>query len=158
MFDLKSFILVTSLTLIPPWYFDILTLHLSFGKGQVEISPYFIYNERIVVSYLRSLGHSFFLRKNLERTKTQIKPKPTNKTKTSEQKTIKATIFRAEKLLRWGKMFVLSFLKKLNCPNNLIHNTTDVYPYQLTYWEFICNLFIRSMWPTVQTSNNYPTN
>ena len=42
----------------------------------------------------------FFLRKNFKRTKTQIKPKPTNKTKTSKQKTLKATIFRAEKLLR----------------------------------------------------------
>ena len=36
----------------------------------------------------------FFLRK---RTNTQIKPKPTNKTKTSEQKTTKATSFRAYK-------------------------------------------------------------
>ena len=42
----------------------------------------------------------FFYEKKLKRTKTQIKPKPTNKTKTSEQKTTKATIFRAEKLLR----------------------------------------------------------
>ena len=42
----------------------------------------------------------FFLRKNFKRTKTKIKPKPTNKTKASKQKTLKATIFRAEKLLR----------------------------------------------------------
>ena len=42
----------------------------------------------------------FFYKKKFKRTKTQIKPKPTNKTKTSEQKTTKATIFRAEKLLR----------------------------------------------------------
>ena len=56
--------------------------------------------------------NSFFLRKNLERTKTQIKPKPTKKTKTSEQKTIKATIFRAEKLLRGEKNVYFEFLKK----------------------------------------------
>ena len=35
----------------------------------------------------------FFLRKYFERTKTQIKPKPTNKTKTSEQKTKKGNDF-----------------------------------------------------------------
>ena len=39
----------------------------------------------------------------------QIKPKPANKTKTSEQKTTEATIFRAQKLLREGKSFVLRF-------------------------------------------------
>ena len=48
----------------------------------------------------------FFLQKNFERTKTQIGGKPTNKTKLSEQKTTKATIFHAQKLLRRGKLFV----------------------------------------------------
>ena len=47
-------------------------------------------------------GLFFFLRKDFEHTKTQIKPKPTNKTKTSEQKTTKAAFFRAQKLLRGG--------------------------------------------------------
>ena len=56
---------------------------------------------------------SIFLRKNLELTKTQIKLKPTNKTKTSEQKATKATVFGAQKLLRGGKLFVLLFLKKI---------------------------------------------
>ena len=51
----------------------------------------------------------FFLRKNFKRTKTQIMPKPTNKIKLSEQKTTKATIRFAEKLLRGGKLFVLRF-------------------------------------------------
>ena len=37
----------------------------------------------------------FFLRKKLECTKTQIKPKPNNKTKTRKQKTTKATVFCA---------------------------------------------------------------
>ena len=50
---------------------------------------------------------SIFLTKNFKHTKTQIKPKPTNKTKTSEQKTIKATVFHAQKLLRGGKSFAL---------------------------------------------------
>ena len=56
---------------------------------------------------------SCFLRKDFERTKTQIKTKPTNKTKLSEQKTTQATIFCAEKLLRGGKFVILRFLKKL---------------------------------------------
>ena len=43
-----------------------------------------------------------FLRKIFERTKMQIKQKPTNKTKTSKQKTTKATVFCAQKLLRGG--------------------------------------------------------
>ena len=41
----------------------------------------------------------------------QIKQKPKNKTKTSEQKTTKTKVFRASKLLRGGKLFVLRFLK-----------------------------------------------
>ena len=47
-----------------------------------------------------------FLRKIFERTKRQIKPKPTSKIKLREQKTTKATIFRAQNLLREGKSFV----------------------------------------------------
>ena len=39
----------------------------------------------------------------------QIKPKPTNKTKTSKQKTTKATIFCAQKFLKWRKLFILGF-------------------------------------------------
>ena len=42
----------------------------------------------------------FLLRKDFKRTKTQIKPKPTNKTKISEQKTTKAISVRAQKFLR----------------------------------------------------------
>ena len=42
----------------------------------------------------RQFEASFFLRKKFKRTKTQIKPKPTNKTKLSEQKATKATIFQ----------------------------------------------------------------
>ena len=37
----------------------------------------------------------FFYEKKFERTKTQIKQQPTNKTKTSEQKTTKETVFWA---------------------------------------------------------------
>ena len=51
----------------------------------------------------------FFLQKNFEHTKTCHKPKPTNKTKLSKQKTTKTTIFRAEKLLRMVKLFILQF-------------------------------------------------
>ena len=43
----------------------------------------------------------------------QIKQKPTNKTKTSAQKTTKATVFCEQKLLRGGKSFDFCFLKKL---------------------------------------------
>ena len=42
----------------------------------------------------------FFLRKHFERKKIRHKQNPTNKAKISEQKTTKATIFRAQKLLR----------------------------------------------------------
>ena len=38
-----------------------------------------------------------------------ISTKPTNKTKTSKQKITKATIFRAQKLPRGLKLFVLTF-------------------------------------------------
>ena len=41
------------------------------------------------------------------------KSKPTNKTKLSEQETTKATIFRAQKLLRGRKLVILRFIKKL---------------------------------------------
>ena len=51
----------------------------------------------------------FFLGKDFKRTKTQIKPKSTNKTKISEHWTTKTTIFRAQKLLRRWKSFVLRF-------------------------------------------------
>ena len=37
----------------------------------------------------------FFLQKDFARTKTQIKPKPTNKRRLSKQKTTKTAIFRA---------------------------------------------------------------
>ena len=55
----------------------------------------------------------FFLRKRFERTKTQIKSKPTNKTKTIEQKTTKTTVFCAQNLLRGGKFVILLFLIKI---------------------------------------------
>ena len=55
----------------------------------------------------------FFLRKDFQRTEAQIKPKPTHKTKLSEQKTTKATDFCAQELLRGRKLLILSFLKKL---------------------------------------------
>ena len=55
---------------------------------------------------------TFLLQKNIERTKMQIKPKTTNKTKISEQKT-KATGFCTQKPLRGGKLFILLFLKKI---------------------------------------------
>ena len=55
----------------------------------------------------------FFLRKDFERTKTQIKPRPTNKTKISKQKATKATRFCAQKLLRGEKLFILRFFKKI---------------------------------------------
>ena len=66
----------------------------------------------------------FFLRKNVKRTKTQIKQKPTNKIKTSEQKIAKATVFCAQKLLRGEESLVFRFLKNWNCLDNLIYYTT----------------------------------
>ena len=46
-------------------------------------------------------------------TKTQIKPKLTNKIKTSKQKTTKVTSFCTQELPRGGKLSILHFLKKL---------------------------------------------
>ena len=54
----------------------------------------------------------FFLQKNVKGTKRQIKPKPTNKTKTSERKAAKATSSHAQNFLRGRKLFILRFLKK----------------------------------------------
>ena len=61
----------------------------------------------------------------------QIKPKATNKTKTSKYQTTKATIFLTRKLLKQGKLFILHFFylksllkKNLNSPDNLIYSTT----------------------------------
>ena len=62
------------------------------------------YDSCIVYEVIRTTSSLFifffFLRKGFERTKTQIKPKPTDKTKPREKKTTKATIFRAQKLLK----------------------------------------------------------
>ena len=68
-------------------------------------------NSSIVNEVIRIISSQFmfFFTKNLEHTKTQIKPKPTNKTKTSEQKTTKATCFRAQKLQRGRKLIILDF-------------------------------------------------
>ena len=66
----------------------------------------------------------FFLWKYFEHTKPQIKPKPHNKRKLSEQKTTKATSFHALKLLSGEKLVILRLLKKWPCPDNLIYYTT----------------------------------
>ena len=74
-----------------------------------------VHASSIINEVIRTISDllTFLLRKNLERTKMQIKPKTTNKTKISEQKATKATSFCTQKLLRGGKLFMLLFLKKL---------------------------------------------
>ena len=69
----------------------------------------------IVNEFIKTILSQFilFLRKNFKRTKTQIKLSPTNKTKLSEQKKTKATIFCVQQLLRGGKLVILRLLKKL---------------------------------------------
>ena len=80
-----------------------------------------VHASNIVNDVIRKISILFFLWKIFEHMKMQIKPKPTNKTKLNKQK----TIFRAEKLLRERKLFILHFLKKnWNCPDNLIYFTT----------------------------------
>ena len=100
-----------------------------------------------VVELMRLLGQIqtsfFFLRKDFARTKTQIKPEPTN--------FLSLRSFSARKLLPllffvplilfcclvlvWFAVLQVRnlFVKKIklvrNCPNNLINSTTDVYPY-----------------------------
>ena len=76
--------------------------------GRLGRSIYLLISEMVtkaftvsVVLYLRLSGQFqvclFFIRKDFWRTKTQIKPKPSNKTKISKQNTTKATIFCAHK-------------------------------------------------------------
>ena len=77
-----------------------------------------------LINTMSSLFIYLFLRKNVKRTKTRIKQKPTNKTKTSEQKIAKATVFRTQKLLRGEESFVFRFLKNWNFLDNLIYYTT----------------------------------
>ena len=55
----------------------------------------------------------FLLQKDFVHTKTQIKPKQTNKIKLSKQKTTTAKTSKREKKLVRG------------CPDNLIYNTTE---------------------------------
>ena len=71
-----------------------------------------------------------FLRKDFERTKTQIKQKPTNKTKISEQKTTNTTIFGAEKLLRRWKSFV-SNSEKCKTVKQFLK-----IPWEKSFWNF----------------------
>ena len=63
----------------------------------------------------------------------QIKPKPSNKTKTNIRKTKKTTIFRARKLLRGEKLVILPFLKKIEIvlitSFNLLLSYSIVYAY-----------------------------
>ena len=55
----------------------------------------------------------FFLQKNFDPTKVQIKPKPTNKTKLSQQKTTKATAFLRIKSSKRVKIVCIVLLKKI---------------------------------------------
>ena len=82
----------------------------KFSIGGLKGVHFSRYTSGGTLQYLRLSGQFqvcfffffFFLQKNFKRTKMQIKPKPTNKTKTSKQKTTEATIFCAQKLLRGG--------------------------------------------------------
>ena len=53
-----------------------------------------------VISIVNEAIKTIFLRKDFERAKTQIKPKPTNKNTKKRTKTTKGTIFHAYKFLR----------------------------------------------------------
>ena len=70
------------------------------GLNGVQFSR--IVNE-VIRTILSLFIYLFFLLKIFKRTKRQVNPKPTNKTKLRKQKTTKATIFRAEELLRGAK-------------------------------------------------------
>ena len=83
-----------------------------------------------------------FLRNNFEHTKAQFKQKSTNKTKRSEHKTTKETIFCAPKIFQKDENRLLcvlvlfgrlrSFRKKhkqtRSCPDKFIYYTTDNKP------------------------------
>ena len=73
-------------------------------SGQFQTCFFFFFYEKILNAQKC---------KSFKRTKTQIKPKSTNKTKISEQKTTMATIFRAPKTSKRGKIVYFAFLKKI---------------------------------------------
>ena len=109
-----------------------------------------------VVEYMRlsrqiQASLFLFLWKDFEQTKTQIKPKPTNKNTNERTKNNKGNIFLRIKTSKrgWNCYFVLwcflyaqnLFVKNRltwNCLNSFIYSTTDVYPYQPAYGEHIC--------------------
>ena len=80
------------------------------GFTQLKIGAY----KSIIDGQVKQGAHQQHCRRGYQDIlkKTEIKPKPTYKTKTSEQKTAKATIFCAQKLVR-GKIFCFAFLKKI---------------------------------------------
>ena len=92
----------------------------------------------------------FFLRKNCEPTKTQIKPKPTKKNKNKQTKNNKVKNFLHTETSKMVKVVYFAFWwffyaenvygKKIkqtwNCSDNLIYYITEMYPYQSIYREF----------------------
>ena len=76
-----------------------------------------------------------------------MKPKPTNKTKTSEQKTTKGTVFNAQKLLRGRKLFILSLSWQ---PHSLYYwhvplstHLSKIYLHTLMFMT-ICRIFLHN--------------
>ena len=91
----------------------------------------------------------FFLRKNCEPTKTQIKPKPTKKNKNKQTKNNKVKNFLHTETSKMVKVVYFAFWwffyaenvygKKIkqawNCSDNLIYYITEMYPHQSIYRE-----------------------
>ena len=111
------------------------------------MSVHYVYNVIRTIS-----SQFFFLRKDFKRTKTQIKPKPTNKTKTSKQKTTKAIFFCAQKVLRWG------FLKKIETVLIISFALLlKICSFLLCYYQIAstCSLVLTRLYGLMVTTSDY---
>ena len=116
--------------------------------SQIKISAYnkfaigslrWLYASSIVNESIKTIPSQFIF---FKRTKTQIKPKPTNKTKLNEQKTTKATAFCAEKILRRRNVVILRFFLNWNCLDSLIYYTAGI---KLVLHQWFINILIKSL-------------
>ena len=77
-----------------------------------------------------------------ERTRARHKPKPTNKAKTSKQKTTKVTIFLHAKNPKMGKIVYFAFLKKVsNCHDHLIYYNTELCSFDFAIFKLLLLIY-----------------
>ena len=92
-------------------------------------------------------------------TKMQFKQKPTNKTKTSKQKTAKGNVFSCTKCSKRGKIVYFAFLKKnQNCLDTLIYYTTVLCSLSFAVVKWLLVIYENSQdsmtWSSRQATSN----